>query len=135
MHLYFYHTKEPSATLLQLMGIVVQAGQRFASIADMQVGDGNQGAAVGTTVALLERGSRVMSAIHKRLYVALTNRLPPLYQFPFCIGLEQVSSEKLIEPLIPNELVTIEEVEQKSTICPENFCLTFVGESLALICD
>ena len=63
--------KEPSATLLQLMGIVVQAGQRFASIADMQVGDGNQNAAVGTTVALLERGSRVMSAIHKRLYNGL----------------------------------------------------------------
>ena len=63
--------KEPSATLLQLMGIVVQAGQRFAAIADMQVGDGNQQAAVGTTIALLERGSRVMSAIHKRLYVAL----------------------------------------------------------------
>jgi hypothetical protein len=63
--------KEPSGTLLQLMGIVVQAGQRFAAIADMQVGDGNQQAAVGTTIALLERGSRVMSAIHKRLYVAL----------------------------------------------------------------
>ena len=63
--------KEPSATLLQLMGVVVQAGQRFASIADMQVGDGNQSAAVGTTVALLERGSRVMSAIHKRLYQSL----------------------------------------------------------------
>jgi hypothetical protein len=53
------------------MGIVVQAGQRFAAIADMQVGDGNQQAAVGTTIALLERGSRVMSAIHKRLYVAM----------------------------------------------------------------
>jgi len=63
--------KEPSATLLQLMGVVVQAGQRFASIADMQVGEGNQQAAVGTTVALLERGSRTMSAIHKRLYVGL----------------------------------------------------------------
>ena len=63
--------KEPSGTLLQLMGIVVQAGQRFAAIADMQVGDGNQQAAVGTTIALLERGSRVMSAIHKRLYVAM----------------------------------------------------------------
>ena len=63
--------KEPSGTLLQLMGVVVQAGQRFASIADMQVGDGNQGAAVGTTVALLERGSRVMSAIHKRLYQSM----------------------------------------------------------------
>jgi len=65
--------KEPSQTLLALMGVVVQSGQRFASIADMQVGDGNQQAAVGTTVALLERGSRTMSAIHKRIYSALKN--------------------------------------------------------------
>ena len=84
--------KEPSQTLLQLMGIVVQAGQRFAAIADMQVGDGNQQAAVGTTIALLERGSRVMSAIHKRLYVAMKQEfsllanvfktyLPPEYPY------------------------------------------------------
>ena len=59
--------KGPDATLLQLLSTVVQSGQRFASIADMQVGDGNQAAAVGTTVALLERGSRVMSAIHKQI--------------------------------------------------------------------
>jgi len=65
--------KEPSQTLLALMGVVVQAGQRFASIADLQVGEGNQQAAVGTTVALLERGSRTMSAIHKRIYAALKN--------------------------------------------------------------
>ena len=65
--------KEPSQTLLQLMGVVVQAGQRFASIADTQVGEGNQQAAVGTTIALLERGSRTMSAIHKRLYNSLKN--------------------------------------------------------------
>jgi len=65
--------KEPSATLLQLMGVVVSAGQRFASIADLQIGEGNQQAAVGTTVALLERGSRTMSAIHKRIYSALKN--------------------------------------------------------------
>ena len=65
--------KEPSATLLQLMGVVVSAGQRFASIADLQVGEGNQQAAVGTTVALLERGSRTMLAIHKRIYAALKN--------------------------------------------------------------
>ena len=63
--------KEPSQTLLALMGVVVQAGQRFASIADLQVGDGNQQAAVGTTVALLERGSRTMSAVHKRIYAAM----------------------------------------------------------------
>jgi len=88
----FLPYKEPSATLLQLLSIVVQAGQRFASIADMQVGDGNQGAAVGTTVALLERGSRVMSAIHKRVYSALRKEfkllakvfaqyLPPEYPY------------------------------------------------------
>jgi len=70
--------KEPSQTLLQLMGVVVSAGQRFASIADLQVGDGNQQAAVGTTVALLERGSRTMSAIHKRIYVSLKHEFKML---------------------------------------------------------
>jgi len=84
--------KEPSQTLLALMGVVVQAGQRFASIADMQVGDGNQQAAVGTTVALLERGSRTMSAIHKRIYASMKEEfkllanvfklyLPPEYPY------------------------------------------------------
>jgi chaperonin GroES len=55
--------KEPSQTLFALLGFLVEAGRRLASIADMQVGDGNQMAAVGTTLALLERGSMVMSAI------------------------------------------------------------------------
>ena len=93
--------KEPSGTLLQLMGVVVSAGQRFASIADMQVGDGNQGAAVGTTIALLERGSRVMSAIHKRLYNSLKNEfrllvrifslyLPPEYPYDVVGGQRMV---------------------------------------------
>ena len=72
--------KEPSAVLLQLLGVVVSAGQRFAAIADMQVGDMNQQAAVGTTVALLERGSRVMSAVHKRLYVGLKQEFKLLAQ-------------------------------------------------------
>ena len=65
--------KEPSATLLQLMGLVVQAGQRFAAISELQTGEGTQNAAVGTTIALLERGSKVMSAIHKRLYNSMKN--------------------------------------------------------------
>ena len=84
--------KEPSPVLFQLLGTVVAAGQRFASIADSQVGDGNQSAAVGTTVALLERGSRVMSAIHKRLFASLKEEfqllakifatsLPPEYPY------------------------------------------------------
>jgi len=63
--------KEPSQTLFGLLGFVVDAGQRFAQIADMQVGDANQGAPVGTTIALLERGSRIMSSIHKRMYYAM----------------------------------------------------------------
>jgi hypothetical protein len=62
--------KEPSQTLFQLLGFTVEAGKRLASIADMQVGDGNQQAAVGTTIALLEKGSNVMSAIHKRMHYA-----------------------------------------------------------------
>jgi len=93
--------KEPSQTLLALMGVVVQAGQRFASIADMQVGDGNQQAAVGTTVALLERGSRVMSAIHKRIYAAMKQEfkllanvfklyLPPEYPYDVVGGQRQI---------------------------------------------
>ena len=93
--------KEPSQTLLSLMGVVVQAGQRFASIADMQVGDGNQQAAVGTTVALLERGSRVMSAIHKRMYSSLKQEfnslarlfkiyLPPVYPYDVVGGARQI---------------------------------------------
>jgi hypothetical protein len=67
--------KGPNQVLFQLMDLCVNQAQRFASIADAQVGDMNQAAAVGTTVALLERGSRVMSAIHKRLYVGLKQEL------------------------------------------------------------
>jgi hypothetical protein len=63
--------KGPDPTLFNLLGFVVQAGQRFATITDMKVGDGNQQAAVGTTIAMLEQGSRVMSAVHKRLHNAM----------------------------------------------------------------
>jgi hypothetical protein len=102
--------KEPSATLLQLMGIVVEAGQRFASIADMQVGDGNQNAAVGTTMALLERGSRVMSAIHKRLYASLKNEfellakvfatyLPPTYPYDVVGGTREIKAADFDEKI------------------------------------
>ena len=84
--------KEPSQTLYSLLGFVVQAGQRFANIADMAVGEDSQNRAVGTTLALLERGSRVMSAIHKRCYYSMRQEfrllhkifatyLPPLYPY------------------------------------------------------
>jgi len=84
--------KEPSATLFQLLGFCVEAGKRFAGIADMQSGEDAQNRAVGTTIALLERGARVMSAIHKRLYYAMKQEfkilsrviseyLPPEYPY------------------------------------------------------
>lgn len=84
--------KEPSATLMNLLGFVVQAGQRFATITDLKVGDSNEQAAVGTTIALLEQGTRVMSAIHKRLHYAMRQEfkilarvmaetLPPVYPY------------------------------------------------------
>jgi hypothetical protein len=84
--------KEPSQTLFALLNFVVASGQRFAAIADLQVGEGNQQAAVGTTIALLEKGSRVMSAIHKRCYYAMKQEfkilaricnesLPPEYPY------------------------------------------------------
>ena len=63
--------KGPDQTLFNLLGFVVQAGQRFATITDMKVGDGNEQAAVGTTMAMLEQGSRVMSAVHKRMHYAM----------------------------------------------------------------
>jgi len=63
--------KGPDQTLFNLLGFVVQAGQRFATITDLKVGDGNQQAPVGTTIAMMEQGSRVMSAVHKRLHYSI----------------------------------------------------------------
>tara|TARA_Y100001963_G_scaffold20694_1_gene26524 strand:+ start:3 stop:1952 length:1950 start_codon:yes stop_codon:yes gene_type:complete len=60
--------KEPSQTLLSLLNLLVNSGQRFASIAEINVGQGNPNAPVGTTLALLERSTKVLSAIHKRLH-------------------------------------------------------------------
>ena len=62
--------KEPSSTLAQLLGALVEGGRRFVSLADEQTGNMNQETPVGTTVAMLERGMKVMSAIHKRLHYA-----------------------------------------------------------------
>ena len=62
--------KEPSATLAQLLGVVVDSGRRFAQVADAKTADVNSNAPVGTTVALIEQGSKIISAIHKRLHYA-----------------------------------------------------------------
>jgi hypothetical protein len=85
--------KEPSATLFSLLGFCVDAGRRFASIADMKLAEGGSSEMpVGTTMALLERGTKVMSAIHKRLHYAqkiefkllakvFSSYLPPMYPY------------------------------------------------------
>ena len=84
--------KEPSGTLAQLLGSLIDGGRRFVSIADQQVSNMSQDMPVGTTVALLERGMKVMSAIHKRLHYAqktefrllariFSENLPPVYPY------------------------------------------------------
>ena len=90
--------KEPSGTLAQLLGVLIESGRRFVSIADQQTGSpGSQQQPVGTTVALLERGMKVMSAIHKRLHYAqktefrilarlIRDNMPPSY--PYATGVD-----------------------------------------------
>jgi|TARA_R110002124_G_scaffold154156_1_gene321164 hypothetical protein len=93
--------KEPSNVLMQLLGMLIDSGKRFASIADTNVGDVNAAMPVGTTVALLERGTKVMSAIHKRLHYAqriefqllakvFSEYLPPMYPYQALGGAQEV---------------------------------------------
>jgi hypothetical protein len=94
---------EPSVTLYNLLGFVVQAGQKFAAITDSNIGNDVQNRAVGTTVALMERGSRVMSGVHKRCYYAMrlefkilaricAESLPPEYPYDVYGGPRQIKS-------------------------------------------
>ena len=93
--------KEPSGTLASLLGALVDSGKQFASTVEGPTGDGNSEAPVGTTVALLEKGQRVMSAIHKRLHYAQRTEfkilkrvfgefLPPEYPYQVQGGSENV---------------------------------------------
>jgi hypothetical protein len=93
--------KEPSNVLFQLLGLLVDSGKRFAAIADMNIGDSNAAMPVGTTVALLEKGTKVMSAIHKRLHYSQKNEfqilarvfqefLPPVYPYETGSGAREV---------------------------------------------
>jgi len=67
----FLPYKEPSATLYQLLGNIVEEGRRFTSASDMNVADMNSEAPVGTTLAILERAMKVMSAIQSRLHASM----------------------------------------------------------------
>ena len=94
---------EPSVTLYNLLGFVVNAGQKFAAITDSNIGNDAQNRAVGTTVALMERGSRVMSGVHKRCYYAMrlefkilaricSQSLPQEYPYDVYGGPRQIKS-------------------------------------------
>ena len=96
--------KGPDQTLFSLLGYVVDAGRRFAAIADMKVGDGSQANPVGTTMALLEQGTKVMSGIHKRCHYAQKNEfellarlfastLPPEYPYNVQGGNRMIKAE------------------------------------------
>ena len=99
---------EPSTTLFQLLGFVVQAGQKFAAITDSNIGNDAQNRAVGTTIALMERGSRVMSGVHKRCYYAMrlefkifgkicAESLPPEYPYDVYGGARQIKQSDFDE--------------------------------------
>jgi hypothetical protein len=125
--------KEPSATLYQLMGFVVDAGQKFAAITNMDTGNDLQNRAVGTTVSLLERGSRVMSAIHKRCYYSMRREfrllakvfgtyLPPIY--PYSVyGADQAVKQTDFDDrvdVIPVADPNIMSMTQRVTLANEN---------------
>lgn len=96
--------KEPSGTLAQMLGGLVNDGRRFVSLADQQTSDMGKDAPVGTTVALLERGMKVMSAIHKRLHYAqksefrllariFAENLPPVYPYEVAGAPSQIKAQ------------------------------------------
>lgn len=96
--------KEPSATLFQLLGFCIGAAEKFIGTTDLGMGESNQELPVGTTIALLERGSRVMSAVHKRLHYAqmqelkllarvLSESLPPEYPYEVSGGDASIKAE------------------------------------------
>ena len=100
--------KEPSGTLAQLLAALVEGGRRFVSLADQQTADANGQAPVGTTVALLERGMKVMSAIHKRLHYSqkqefrvlariFRDNLPPEYPYEVQGGNRMVMAQDFDE--------------------------------------
>ena len=124
--------KEPSNVLMQLLGLLVDSGKRFAAIADMNVGDMNQAMPVGTTVALLERGTKVMSAIHKRLHYSqrlefnllasvFAEYLPPEYDFETGSGPKQIKLSDFDEriDIIPISDPNIFSQSQRITMAQE----------------
>jgi hypothetical protein len=89
----FLPYKEPSGTLYQLLQNIVEEGRRFASISDMKISDMNSQAPVGTTLALLERNQKVMSAVQARLHASMRK------EFDILVGIVK----DFTEPAYPYE--------------------------------
>ena len=121
--------KGPDQTLFALLGFVVDAGRRFAAVADAKLGEGSQANPVGTTMALLEQGSKVMSAIHKRLHYAqkkefrilariIAEVLPPEYPYMVAGGNRQIKQADFDDrvDIIPVSDPTIFSMAQRITL-------------------
>ena len=128
--------KEPSGTLFQLLGFVIESGKSFAAVADMKLGEGNEVNPVGTTMALLERGMKVMSAIHKRMHAAqgkefkllaklFADTLPPVYPYQVVGGNQAVKAQDFDErvDIIPVSDPNIFSVTQRVTLAQQQLQL------------
>jgi hypothetical protein len=135
--------KEPSATLFQLLGFAVDAGKSFAAIADMKMGEGNEQNPVGTTLALIERGTKVMSAIHKRLHYAqkiefkLLSKvfqiyLPPQYPYMVVGGNQMIKQSDFDErvDVIPVSDPNIFSMAQRVTLAQQQLQLASAAPQL-----
>ena len=122
--------KGADPTLFQLLGFCVQAGKEFATVADQKIGEAaGAGAPVGTTMALMERGMRVMSAIHKRVHYAqriefkllariFAESLPPMYPYEVQGDLQSLKASDFDEriDIIPVSDPTIFSMSQRVTL-------------------
>ena len=128
--------KEPSQTLFALLGFAVDAGKSFAAIADMKMGEGNEQNPVGTTLALLERGTKVMSAIHKRLHYGQREEfsmlarvfqlyLPPEYPYQVVGGNRMIKQQDFDErvDILPISDPNIFSMAQRITLAQQQLQL------------
>ncbi len=99
----FLPYKEPSTVLYQLMGDIVEEGRRFASAADVKASDMNAEAPVGTTLAILERSMKVMSAVQARLHASMRSELRLLSNVVRDFGPETYPYDENKEPLVASD--------------------------------
>ena len=135
--------KEPSQVLFALLGFAVDAGKSFAAIADMKMGEGNEQNPVGTTLALLERGTKVMSAIHKRLHYAQKIEfkllakvfqlyLPPEYPYMVVGGNQMIKQQDFDDrvDIIPVSDPNIFSMAQRVTLAQQQLQLATANPGL-----